>query len=114
MTLRLSAFTSFNALRSSALKDCLSVPTSASGELHSGQRLANPGLPGRSSNSSPQTTHVLIGKLIPTMLNRVYAWFNPTTFTNVTRQVKGTIQKRNFKMFSGIALVCLSFFVCGL
>jgi hypothetical protein len=36
---------------------------SASCSLHDGQRLANPGFPGFSSNSSPQTTHVLIGKV---------------------------------------------------
>ena len=29
--------------------------------LQSGQRLANPGLPGLSSNSSPQATQVLMG-----------------------------------------------------
>ena len=29
--------------------------------LQSGQRLAKPGLPGLSSNASPQTTQVLIG-----------------------------------------------------
>jgi len=38
----------------------------ASGSLHSGQRLAKPGLPGFSSNSSEQTTHTLIGKAIAT------------------------------------------------
>ena len=38
------------------------VVASDSSSLHSGQRLANPGLPGLSSNSSPQTTQVLIGK----------------------------------------------------
>lgn len=32
-----------------------------SGSLQEGHRLANPGLPGRNSNSSPQTTQVLIG-----------------------------------------------------
>jgi len=35
-----------------------------------GQRLAKPGLPGRSSNSSPQTTQVLIG-------NAIYSYGNP-------------------------------------
>ena len=35
-----------------------------SSSLQSGQRLANPGLPGLSSNSSPQTTQVLIGYLM--------------------------------------------------
>src|SRR3984885_12394695 len=35
---------------------------SASGSLHSGQRLAKPGLSGFSSNSSEQTTQTLIGK----------------------------------------------------
>jgi len=29
--------------------------------LHSGQRLANPGLSGFSSNSSPQTVQILVG-----------------------------------------------------
>src|SRR5215475_12523510 len=33
-----------------------------SGSLHAGQRFANPGLSGLSSNSSEQTTHTLIGK----------------------------------------------------
>jgi len=32
-----------------------------SSPLQSGQRLANPGLPGLSSNSSPQTAQVLMG-----------------------------------------------------
>jgi len=35
------------------------LPNSSS--LQSGQRLAKPGLPGLSSNSSPQTTQALIG-----------------------------------------------------
>src|SRR5579872_139766 len=33
----------------------------SSGSLHAGQRLAKPGLPGFSSNSSPQTAQVRIG-----------------------------------------------------
>jgi hypothetical protein len=37
---------------------------SASGSLQVGQRLANPGLPGLSSNSSEQTTQTLMGKAI--------------------------------------------------
>jgi len=37
---------------------------SASSSLHDGQRLAKPGFPGLSSNSSPHTTQVLIGNAI--------------------------------------------------
>ena len=37
---------------------------SASGALQAGQRLAKPGLPGFSSNSSEQTAHTLMGKAI--------------------------------------------------
>ena len=36
-------------------------PASASSSLQDGQRFANPGFPGFNSNSSPQTTHFLIG-----------------------------------------------------
>jgi hypothetical protein len=36
----------------------------ASGSLHAGQRLANPGLPGLSSNSSEQITQTFIGNAI--------------------------------------------------
>jgi hypothetical protein len=36
--------------------------------LHSGQRLANPGLSGFSSNSSPQTAQILVGYDIVTIL----------------------------------------------
>lgn len=64
MALRRSAFASASALRSSALRCRFSWSFSASGSLHSGHRFANPGLPGFNSNSSPQTTQVLIGKLI--------------------------------------------------
>ncbi len=39
--------------------DCDESPASSS--LHDGQRLAKPGLPGFSSNSSPQTAQVLMG-----------------------------------------------------
>jgi len=62
---RLSAFASDSDFRSSALRCRLSSSGVPSGALHSGHRLANPGLSGFNSNSSPQTTHVLIGKLIP-------------------------------------------------
>jgi hypothetical protein len=38
------------------------LPSAAvSSSLHDGQRLANPGLPGFNSNSSPQATQVLMG-----------------------------------------------------
>jgi hypothetical protein len=49
------------ASRSVCPVDC---STSASGSLQVGQRLAKPGLPGFSSNSSWQTTQILIGKAI--------------------------------------------------
>src|ERR1035441_1488976 len=57
----------------------------ASGSLHSGQRLAKPGLSGLSSNSSPQTTQVLIGNGI--VLLRFYqrqqgSWHQCGTFSD--------------------------------
>ena len=42
--------------------DGLETGSALSGSLQDGQRLANPGLPGRNSNSSPQTAQVLMGK----------------------------------------------------
>ena len=52
-------------------------PDSAgSSTLHSGQRLAKPGLPGFSSNSSEQTTQVLTGKAIDNILPRVKSFGN--------------------------------------
>jgi len=78
MALRLSAFASASALRSSALKCRFSLSVSVSATLHSGHRLANPGFPGFNSNSSPQTTHVLIGKLIFTILSEsIFPTRNP-------------------------------------
>ena len=64
MARRRSAFASLSALRSTASSWGLAVVSSASGALHPGQRLAKPGLSGLSSNSSEQTTQVLIGKAI--------------------------------------------------
>ena len=49
------------ASRSTAPAGVLPAGSEASGALHSGQRLANPGLLGFSSNSSEQTTQTLIG-----------------------------------------------------
>src|ERR1700730_19319837 len=46
----------------------------ASFVLHSGQRLAKPGLPGLSSNSSPQTLQVLIGYPIPLYDTTLPVW----------------------------------------
>jgi TM2 domain-containing membrane protein YozV len=43
---------------------CCGAESVDSGSLHCGQRLAKPGLPGLSSNSSEQTTQVLIGNAI--------------------------------------------------
>ena len=40
------------------------LDSSVSSELQSGQRFANPGLSGLSSNSSPQTLHTLMGNAI--------------------------------------------------
>jgi len=58
MARRRAAFNSlFFVLRSGALDS-----SDSSGSLHDGQRLANPGLPGFNSNSSPQTAQTLIGK----------------------------------------------------
>ena len=65
MARRRSAFASLSALRSTASSWGLAVESSTtSGTLHAGHRLANPGLSGLSSNSSEQTTQVLIGKAI--------------------------------------------------
>lgn len=45
----------------------------ASGSLHAGQRLAKPGLPGLSSNSSEQITQTFIGNAIEIFfLSRFY------------------------------------------
>jgi len=49
-----------------------------SGSLQSGQRLAKPGLSGFNSNSSPQTTQVLIGKAIQQILYRQF-FLHPAT-----------------------------------
>ncbi len=61
-----SSFASFRVLRSSAsMPDFfLGSVGFSSGSLHAGQRLAKPGLPGFSSNSSEQTTQTLIGNAI--------------------------------------------------
>lgn len=54
-------------LRSSALSFCLPVAASWASTVQSRQRLAKPGLSGRSSKSSPQTAQVLMGKVIRTV-----------------------------------------------
>jgi len=64
MACRLASLVSETFLRSSASMRRLEVESSASGALHSGQRLAKPGLSGLSSNSSSQTLQILIGKPI--------------------------------------------------
>lgn len=57
-----ASFASVTDLRSSAsIRCCVSLSVD-SGALHSGQRLAKPGLSGFSSNSSEQTVQTLIGK----------------------------------------------------
>ena len=59
-----ASFASASDLRSSALIPFFAAGPSASGSLHAGHRLANPGFPGFNSNSSEQTTQTLIGKAI--------------------------------------------------
>ena len=49
----------------------LAAGSAASGALHAGQRLAKPGLPGRSSNCSEHTTQVLMGKAMTSMITRM-------------------------------------------
>jgi len=63
-----SSLASAAALRSSALMRDFSTGLDASASLHSGQRLAKPGLSGFSSNSSPQTAQTRMGKLIATTI----------------------------------------------
>lgn len=57
-----AALISVALLSSSASTPPLMVVPMGSGALHSGQRLAKPGLSGFSSNSSPHTTQILMGK----------------------------------------------------
>jgi hypothetical protein len=59
-----ASFASLTVLRSSASMRRGAVGAVASGALHSGQRLAKPGLSGFSSNSSPQTVQTRMGKAI--------------------------------------------------
>jgi hypothetical protein len=64
MAPRRASLSSLFALRESA-SPARFPPLLDSGSLHAGQRLAKPGLSGFSSNSSEQTTQVLMGKDIP-------------------------------------------------
>ena|SRR5208283_4122289 len=64
MARRRAASTSFWALTSSAVKWRLGAGSVDSWAVHSGQRLAKPGLSGFSSNSWEQMTQVLIGNAI--------------------------------------------------
>src|SRR6185312_7508863 len=59
---RRAALISVALLRSSASTPLSILVAVASGWLHSGQRFANPGLFGFSSNSSPHSTQILMGK----------------------------------------------------
>lgn len=61
MAWRRASFASLSTLRWSASVAGFDLGSAASSSLHDGQRLANPGLPGFSSNSSPQATQILIG-----------------------------------------------------
>lgn len=64
MASRRASFTSLSFLRENASPGRLAGAWSASAALHSGQRLAKPGLSGFNSNSSEQTMQTLIGKAI--------------------------------------------------
>jgi len=64
MAWRRASLTSLADLRSSASILRWDLGALDSGVLHSGQRLAKPGLSGFNSNSSPQTVQVLIGNAI--------------------------------------------------
>ena len=62
MACRRASFASARLFRSSAsMRLFAAVVPAASSTLHSGQRLAKPGLSGLSSNSSEHTAHILIG-----------------------------------------------------
>ena len=62
MDWRRASLASARLRRSSASMEVLVSWAVDSGALHSGQRLAKPGLSGLSSNSSEQTAQVLMGK----------------------------------------------------
>src|SRR3984957_3062020 len=68
MACLLAAFASLSFLRSSASMRCLETGSVNSSALHSGQRLAKPGLSGFNSNSSEQMAQTLIGKGIISMI----------------------------------------------
>jgi hypothetical protein len=68
MACLLAAFASVSFLRSSASMRRLVTGSIDSSVLHSGQRLAKPGLSGLSSNSSEQMAQTLIGKGIISMI----------------------------------------------
>ena len=60
-----ASFASIIDLRSTASIRDLVTGSVSSATLHSGQRLAKPGLSGFSSNSSEQTTQTLMGNGTP-------------------------------------------------
>jgi hypothetical protein len=68
MACLLAAFASLSFLRSSASMWRLVTGSTDSSVLHSGQRLAKPGLSGFNSNSSEQMAQTLIGKGIISMI----------------------------------------------
>src|SRR5271156_2727481 len=69
MACLLAAFASLSFFRSSASMWRLVTGSVDSSALHSGQRLAKPGLSGFSSNSSEQMAQILIGKGIISMIS---------------------------------------------
>src|ERR1700691_5780520 len=73
-----------------AIDEAAPEPSAASGALHSGQRLAKPGLFGRSSNSSPQTAQVLIGNAIDSMITRLPKQVCPHCGKRMQRHLYGS------------------------
>jgi hypothetical protein len=65
-----AAFTSLSLLRCTASLLRFAAGSTSSGTLHSGQRLAKPGLSGLSSNSFAQIMQTLIGKAIASLSHR--------------------------------------------
>lgn len=61
MASRRASFASLSVFCRSASVLFFAAGPAASSSLHEGHRFANPGLPGFSSNSSPQATQVLMG-----------------------------------------------------
>jgi len=92
IVLRRAAFSSGSLLDRLPLEP----PSSASGSLHAGQRLAKPGFSGLSSNSSPQTTQVRIGNGIAVLF---YGRREPAVW--VEQGVKPVVVSSNYAQLFG-------------